>query len=254
MGAKLHHHIETEQPVVGFERDGWTRYLTLHGERAFIIGGSCDTCAFMFERRNSSRLSPTVVSERLAAGTDTLGDDLLAAVGALLPTGDYAVSDLTIQPALTRPCDPTDYFSHESVDLFGMPDFLDVPNNPRTPYWRAASLTLPSGSRTWPAGAGTRHGPINPRRFYHFIIPMEPPRNSSTGVASITTGARSSPAVDRWRSASPFSMSAPRRSRPATSTATRHTRTPSTGVLRPTCSMGTTRSKLQVRPTAPLAC
>ncbi len=102
MAARLHHTVTTQEPVVGFEADGWTRYLTLEGDRAFVIGGACDTCAFMFERKRSNLLSPTVVSDRLAAGLDLLGDDLLDTVGSLLPTGDYAVATATVTPTPKR--------------------------------------------------------------------------------------------------------------------------------------------------------
>ena len=70
MAAKLHRKIKTAEPVVGFvsgeESDGWTRYLTLHGERAFIIGGRCQTCAFVFERISSNYLSPTAFADAIS--------------------------------------------------------------------------------------------------------------------------------------------------------------------------------------------
>jgi hypothetical protein len=177
MGARIHHKVVTKQSVVAFEADGWTRYLTLNGERAFVIGGSCDTCAFVFERKKSSSLSPTVVAERLRAGVGLMDDDLLDAAGSLLPAGDYAVADFNIQPSLTGPCKPDDYFSHESLDLFGMPSYEGVPDNPRTPYWRAGSQVLPPGTGAWPAVEGPRPRPTNPKRFFHFVVPMSPPHH-----------------------------------------------------------------------------
>jgi hypothetical protein len=162
---------------VGFEADGWTRYLTLHGERAFVIGGGCDTCAFVFERKKSNLLSPTAVSARLAAGVGLLDDDLLDTAGSLLPMGDYAVVVFNIEPSLTGPCQADDYFSHESLDLFGMPSYEGVPDNPRTPYWRAGSRVLPPGSGAWPAREDPRSRPTNPKRFFHFVVPLEPPQN-----------------------------------------------------------------------------
>jgi hypothetical protein len=106
-----------------------------------------------------------------------LDSDLLAAAGSLLPTGDYAVAAVTIRPTLTGPCHPDDYFSHESLDLFGMPSYEGVPDNPRTPYWRAGSWVLPPGTGAWPAREGPRPRPTNPKRFFHFIVPLEPPQH-----------------------------------------------------------------------------
>ncbi len=177
MAARLHHKIDTTEPVVGFEADGWTRYLTLGGERAFVIGGGCDTCAFVFERKKSNSLSPTLVGERLRSGAGLMDDDLLTTAGSLLPPGDYAVAAFGIEPSLTAPCQPDDYFSHESLDLFGMPSYEGVPDNPRTPYWRAGSRVLPPETGAWPAVDGPRPRPTNPKRFFHFVVPMSPPHH-----------------------------------------------------------------------------
>jgi hypothetical protein len=175
MPAIPHYSIANESPVVGFEADGWTRFLTLNGERAFKIGGSCDTCAFFFERVKSNRLSPEDVAARLRQGNDLLDNDLLSTVAALLPSGEYGAVATSVSPTATRPCAPDDYFTHESIDLFGMPSYEGVPNNPRIPYWRAGSLTLPAdaGARWTPGGPRPR--PIQPKRFFHFLAPMEPP-------------------------------------------------------------------------------
>jgi hypothetical protein len=175
--VRLHHSVTTPDPVVGFEADGWTRYMTLNGERAFLIGGGCETCAFMFERKASNILSPTAVSDRLASGARLLEDDIVNAAGSLLPTGDYAVLSATIKPSLTGPCQPDDYFSHESLDLFGMPSYEGVPHSPRTPYWRAGSSVLPPGTGGRQTFMGSRLRPANPQHFFHFVIPLEPPQH-----------------------------------------------------------------------------
>ncbi|MEA2677257.1 MAG: hypothetical protein QOJ81_1398 [Chloroflexota bacterium] len=174
---RLHQKVTTLESVVGFAADGWTRYLTLRGERAFVIGGSCETCAFMFERTKSNLLSPTAVADRLASGIGLLDDDIVNAAGSLLPTGDYAVLSASIKPSLTGPCEPDDYFSHESLDLFGMPAYEGVPTNPRTPYWRAGSRALPPGTGARASVDGPRPRPTNPKHFFHFVIPLEPPHH-----------------------------------------------------------------------------
>jgi hypothetical protein len=177
MKAVLHYKIDTFEPVVGFEAEGWTRYLTLRGQRAFVIGGGCETCAFMFERKQSNFLSPSEISTRLAAGDRLLDGDLIAVAGSLLPSGDYAVAEVAIEPTLTGPCHPNDYFSNESLELFGLPAYEGVPDNPRTPYWRAGDLVLPPNSGAWPGVESPRPRPTNPKRFFHFLIPLEPPHH-----------------------------------------------------------------------------
>jgi hypothetical protein len=116
------------------------------------------------------------MSERLASGIGLLDDDLVRTAGSLLPTGDYAVVDFNIEPSLTGPCQPDDYFSHESLDLFGMPTNQGVPDNPRIPYWRAGSRVLPPGTGAWPAREGPRPRPTNPKYFFQFVVPLEPPQ------------------------------------------------------------------------------
>jgi hypothetical protein len=170
-----HHRAETADPVVGFEFEGWTRYLTVRGQRWFEIGGGCDKCLFFFERIQSERLSPVELADRLRSGQKLFDPNLLSTVDRLLPSGDYTVFETLIQPKLTRPCLPDDYFCHESLDLFGLDSFTGVPHSPRTPYWRAGSTTLPSDAGAWPGLDGPRPRPANPKLFFHFVVPMDPP-------------------------------------------------------------------------------
>jgi hypothetical protein len=171
-----HHQIQSASPTVGFEQEGWTRYLTINGVRSFEIGWKCDTCFFLFTRLKSERLSPEGVGERLRSAKKLLGADLLETIDPLLPTGDYAVIDMTIQPTLTRACLPDDYFCHESLDLFGIDLASGVPHSPQTPYWRAGSSPLPENSGGYSRPNG-KFAPRerNPKQFMHFIVPMAPP-------------------------------------------------------------------------------
>lgn len=172
---KPHHQVTTEDAVVGFDQEGFGRHLTLRGKRAFRLSPGCDTCAFLFERLESDRLSPTAVSDALASGVNLLDDALLDMASALLPGGDYGVMAIDVQPRLTSPCAADDYFSHESIDLFGLPAYSGVPDSPRIPYWRAGSMTLPPGTGAWPGLEATRPRTIDPKRFFHFLVPLEPP-------------------------------------------------------------------------------
>ena len=85
---------EGSKPVVGFEQPayedgsvGWDRYLTLEGERAYFIGGVCDTCEFVFERmRGANRnVSPGEQANALRNGLRRIDPTLAAAVGGLVP-------------------------------------------------------------------------------------------------------------------------------------------------------------------------
>lgn len=175
MTARIHHQVSTADPVVRFEDDEWERFLTVRGERAFFVGGRCDTCTFMFERKLGETISPTVVAERLAVGANLLNDDLVDAAGTLLPSGDYAVMEMSIEPTLIGPCDPDDYFSHESVDLFGMPPHSGVPEYPRTRYWRVETRDLPVATA---APAAPVIAPdFKFKHFFHFVIPLQPPHS-----------------------------------------------------------------------------
>lgn len=67
---------EGSEPVIGFEQPahgdsvGWNRYLTLLGERAYLISGTCDTCAFIFERMGGANrnVSPGKAANALRGG------------------------------------------------------------------------------------------------------------------------------------------------------------------------------------------
>jgi hypothetical protein len=176
MSDRRYYRVETEDPVIGFTQDGWTRYLTVGGKQAYQIGGGCDTCLFFFERVTSNKLDPIALAGRLGAGDDVLADDVLQAVGALLPSGNYAVVDMTIRPRLTQPCDSSDYFSHESIDLFGVPQYQGIPHSPRIAYWRAGETDMPQGSGARRvAETLKRRDTDTPQRLFQFVVPMETP-------------------------------------------------------------------------------
>ena len=169
MPIRREHAVRNAEPVVGFDTEGWTRFLTIEGERAYKIGGSCDTCTFFFERIKSERLSPSDVADRLQNAPSLFDPDLIATVDALVPAGQYGLADVMIRPRLVGPCDEADYFSHESVDLFGMPSYTGVPVNPQIQYWRAGDAMLE------PTVAALAPRRLEPNWLFHFVVPMEPP-------------------------------------------------------------------------------
>lgn len=175
--------VKTKDPVITFE-DVRTpssavgeRFLCVNGTRLYYLGITCDTCAYLFEKRGYEyRLSPAEIAARLQEGVDLLDRDLLAAIGVLLPTDDYGVVETEFVPRATGPCEPDDYFAHESVAFFGLDPTWGVPDNPKIRYWRAGESVLPDAvrkPREWRTFEGERIP--QPQLFYHLVVPMEPP-------------------------------------------------------------------------------
>jgi hypothetical protein len=88
---------EGSEPVIGFEQPaygdsvGWNRYLTLLGERAYFIGGACDTCAFIFERMGGANrnVSPEKTADALRGGLERVEDTLVGTIGVQTSFGSY---------------------------------------------------------------------------------------------------------------------------------------------------------------------
>ncbi|HEY6752735.1 MAG TPA: hypothetical protein VI027_15605 [Rubrobacteraceae bacterium] len=156
---------EGSEPVIGFEQPahgdsvGWNRYLTLLGERAYLIGGACDTCAFIFERMGGANrnVSPGKTANALRGGLERIESTLVSTIGEAMPEGNYRVSLLELTPNLARPGAEEDYFAHEQVELWGTDRFWDLPHNPKTEYYRTPSVPLGSS-----------------RRLFEFVVPMFP--------------------------------------------------------------------------------
>ncbi len=157
---------EGSRPVVGFEQPtyedgsvGWDRDLTLEGERAYFIGGVCDTCEFLFERmRGANRnVSPGEQADALRRGLRRIDPALAVAVGGLVLEGNYRVSLLEFTPTLVRPGAEGDYFAHEQVALWGTDAFWRLPHHPKTEYYRAPAVPLGEG-----------------KCLFEFVVPMFP--------------------------------------------------------------------------------
>src|SRR2546422_6072629 len=117
-------HIEESNSPLAFEwtTNEWPRYLTLKGKRAYFIGGTCETCAFLFERLEGANksVSPQQVSEELKLGLHEVGIELLNEVSAVMPKGEYLVKLLEVSPKLVTLGSESDYFCNEQVDLWGI--------------------------------------------------------------------------------------------------------------------------------------
>ena len=157
--------VEGSEPVIGFEQPahgdsvGWNRYLTLLDERAYFIGGACDSCTFLFERMGGANrnVSSEKTADALRGGLERLEDTLVGTISKAVPQGSYRVSLLELAPNLVRPGAEGDYFTHEQVELWGTDRFWDLPHNPKTEYYR--TLSAPLGSS---------------RRLFEFVVPMFP--------------------------------------------------------------------------------
>ena len=157
--------VETSKSVVGFEQPkhgdsaGWSRYLTLEGEKAYFIGGACDTCAFLFERMGGANrnVSPTETTDLLRNGLRGLDDALVSTIGKVVPKGHYRVGLLELSTTLVTPGTKRDYFANEQTELWGMDPFWGLPYNPKTEYYRTPSVPL--------GGC---------RQLFEFVVPMFP--------------------------------------------------------------------------------
>ncbi len=157
---------ESSESVVGFDQPayedgcvGWNRYLTLEGERAYFIGGACDTCAFLFERMEGANrnVSPEQTANALRGGLRGIDDALVGAVAGIVPRGTYRVNLLELVPTLVAPGTEGDYFAHEQAELWGTDAFWRLPHHPKTEYYRTSSVPLGDG-----------------KRLFEFVVPMFP--------------------------------------------------------------------------------
>lgn len=157
--------VETSESVVSFEQPahgdsaGWSRYLTLEGEKAYFIGGACDTCAFLFERMGGANrnVSPGERADELRGGLRGIDDALVSTIGKVVPKGHYRVGLLELSPALVTPGTEHDYFAHEQTELWGTDAFWGLPYHPKTEYYRTPPVHLGSC-----------------RQLFEFVVPMFP--------------------------------------------------------------------------------
>jgi hypothetical protein len=135
------------------------RLLWLGSQAAFELTFWCGTCPVLFQRLHGANgtLSVAELEGRLGQGISGTDSDVLAAFGALLPSGAYLPLLLSVTPQLVMPSAEGDYFAHEQVATWGINAFWGLPENPRTPYYR-----------TFQTRAGSSH-------LYEFVVPMVPP-------------------------------------------------------------------------------
>lgn len=69
----------------------WSRHLCVDNKDAYLIGGSCDTCEFVFERMEGSNknISPSYIGDFLRGGPTHVSEDVLETCSTVLPSGTY---------------------------------------------------------------------------------------------------------------------------------------------------------------------
>jgi hypothetical protein len=154
------------------------RLLFLDEKPAFELSFWCGTCPFLFKRREGAndKLALAALEQRLADGVDGLDDDVIDTYASLLPAGDYFPLLVELRPRLVRPLEPGDYYAEEQVATWGVETFWDLPQYPRTPYYRTFETSVDSGAH-----------------LYEFVVPMVPPSwNDAARVAEHATRLRAS--------------------------------------------------------------
>lgn len=136
------------------------RTLRLDGEDAFKLSFWCGTCPLMFERLSGANrtLSSAELQARLNGGLLAIDEDVLRAASLLIPEATYTPMLLSIRPKLVMPAGKSDYFANEQVAHSGIDSFWGLPQNPKTPYYRAGS---------WQTGSHDF--------LFEFVVPMVPP-------------------------------------------------------------------------------
>jgi hypothetical protein len=137
----------------------WSRHLCIDDKEAYLIGGSCDTCEFVFERMDGAnkKISPSNMGELFRGGLDRVSEDVLETCSSIMPSGTYITLLQSITPALVKLGSPNDYFCNEQVDVWGIDGFWGLPHHPKVEYYRSLTKQL------------SEH-----EYFFEFIVPMVP--------------------------------------------------------------------------------
>jgi hypothetical protein len=143
------------------------RTLRLDGRAAFDLSPWCGTCGVLFQRLEGAneKLAVRAATDRLTEGVEDPDDPVAELFGALLPRGSYRPLLLELRPRLVRPAAPGDYFAEEQVRTWGVDPFWDLPESPRTPYYR-----------TWQTRVA------DDAHLYEFVVPMVPPSWNEAAV------------------------------------------------------------------------
>jgi hypothetical protein len=146
---------------ISFENPGnGMRYLRLHDQRAYELSFHCGTCEFLFERLEGAKDTVDVgaLDRQFRAGLTRLDPAVITQLAPLIPAGPYLLMLLELTPELVIPAASNDYFVHEQLALWSVPQFWGLPHSPKVPYYRSHNQIL--GTHT---------------ALYEFVVPMIPP-------------------------------------------------------------------------------
>lgn len=137
----------------------WSRHLCIDDKEAYLIGGSCDTCEFVFERMDGAnkKISPSDIGDLLRGGLTHVSEDVLETCSTVMPSGTYNVLLKPCTPSLVKLGGPNDYFCNEQMDVWGIDSFWGLPHHPKVEYYR--SLTKQISEHEY---------------FFEFIVPIVP--------------------------------------------------------------------------------
>ncbi len=71
----------------------WSRHLSVDDKDAYLIGGSCDTCEFVFERMDGAnkKIFPSDMGDLLCGGLTHVSEDVLETCSTVMPSGTYYI-------------------------------------------------------------------------------------------------------------------------------------------------------------------
>lgn len=153
--ARLHFDSRDAGPQNG------ARHLHLAGSPAFELSFWCGTCPLLFERKEGANQTLSADLQPLTdleVPLDSVDDRLVETFSRLLPHGEYLPLLLDVSPELVAPGEERDYFTHEQVATWGVDSFWELPENPRSYYYRTYETRVASDEH-----------------LYEFVVPMVPP-------------------------------------------------------------------------------
>ncbi len=128
-------------------------HLMLGDDPAYLAAyAMCDTCRYVFTKVMPGQfLSEAVpagayqrISEQLSNVASMPSNEVLQAIGSIIPGGDYSVVLAQFKPLLVVPGGEDDYFSEEAVATWGLDPYFGIGHCPETPYYRLARHDLGS--------------------------------------------------------------------------------------------------------------
>ncbi len=145
--------------------DAWAgrRVLRIRGRSAFELSYWCGTCQLLFGdiERPTETLSLVQHQQTLRDGFDEIDENVLQAYASLVPYREYFPVLLDIEPTLTQPGEPGDYFAEDARATWG-----EISSS-ASPYYRLDTRSLGRHKRTRTA-----------MRLFEFVVPMVPPTSN----------------------------------------------------------------------------